>query len=219
MILFPPTIILRHRKENLKKCTLHGLEERPDFRFFTYPRDELPDLSNYLLLTIDAPPLDKKDGDLGIFLIDGTWAYAQLMERQLRYRTPSGLVNYGLCETKPNRSEAFRMRNPSLNGKGDEENRFGKVAASPNSPNLTECGIKPHLFQKRSLPPHFQTAYPRRQNDCPDPSRGLASVEALYLAYSLLGRTTEGLLNHFYWKEEFLKKNRMHLNPLFSLTF
>jgi oxazoline/thiazoline synthase len=57
------------------------------------------------------------------------------------YRAQEGFVNYGLCETKSNRSEAFRMRSPSLNGKGDEENRFGKVAASPNSQNQTERGI------------------------------------------------------------------------------
>jgi hypothetical protein len=57
-------------------------------------------------------------------------------------RAQEGFVDFGLCETKPNRSEAFRMRSPSLNGKGDEENRFGEVAASPNSQNLTESGIK-----------------------------------------------------------------------------
>ncbi|MGC1878460.1 MAG: glycosyltransferase [Rhabdochlamydiaceae bacterium] len=61
------------------------------------------------------------------------------------YRAQEGFVNFGLCETKPNRSEAFRMRSPSLNGKGDEENRFGKVAASPNSQNLTERDIKTAL--------------------------------------------------------------------------
>ena len=57
------------------------------------------------------------------------------------YRAQEGFVNFGLCETKPNRSEAFRMRSHSPSGKGDEENRFGKVAASPNSQNLTERGI------------------------------------------------------------------------------
>ena len=61
--------------------------------------------------------------------------------KEVVYRAQEGFVNYGLSETKQNRSEAFRMRNPSLNGKGDEENRFGKVAASPNSQNLTEGGI------------------------------------------------------------------------------
>lgn len=150
MSLFHTTIILRHRRENLKKCSLRGLESRPDFRFFTYPIDELPDLSQYFLLTLDAPPLSEADRDLGIFLIDGTWRYAEQMQKQLP---------------------------------------------------------KPHLFQKRSLPTGIQTAYPRRQVDCPEPSRGLASIEALYLSFLILGKNTEGLLDNYHWREDFLKLN------------
>ncbi len=158
MFLFPPTIILRHRKENLKKCTLRGLEENPHFQFFTYPQDPLPSLSNYFLLTLDAPILSKEDQHLGIFLIDGTWNYAEKMEKQL-----------------PNTS----------------------------------------LLQKRSLPPHLLTAYPRKQTGCIDPLRGLASIEALFAAYVLLGRSTQGLLDHFHWKLNFKE-----LNPeLFALDF
>ena len=59
----------------------------------------------------------------------------------------------------------------------------------------------------RSLPPHLLTAYPRRQPDCPDPARGLASVEALYAAHHLLGRPTDGLLDCYHWKENFLSAN------------
>lgn len=152
MFIFSPTIILRHRKENLKKCSLRGLESRSDMRFFTYPKDALPPLTNYFLLCLDGSPLTEADRDLGLFLIDGTWNYAELMERQLP---------------------------------------------------------KPHLFQRRSLPSHFQTAYPRRQADCSDPSRGLASVEALYLAYYILRRPLEGLLDNYHWKEDFLRKNNL----------
>lgn len=66
---------------------------------------------------------------------------------------------------------------------------------------------KPHLFQCRSLPSHLKTAYPRRQEDCLDPDRGLASVEALYFAYHLLQRPTEGLLDTYHWKERLFQKN------------
>jgi pre-rRNA-processing protein TSR3 len=157
MLTFPPTIILRHYRENLKKCSLSGLETRHDCLFFTYPQDALPTLSNYFLLTIDAPILSEADKELGVFLIDGTWRYAARMEKQLPY---------------------------------------------------------PHLLERRSLPPYFQTAYPRKQSNCPDPSRGLASVEALYLAYALLERDPSGLLTHFHWREDFLKKNHTNLcNP------
>ena len=40
-----------------------------------------------------------------------------------------------------------------------------------------------------------------------DPENGLASVEALFLAYQMLGRPTEGLLDHYRWAEEFLRLN------------
>lgn len=139
---FPPTIILRHRRENLKKCSLRGLESREDMVFYSYPlKQELPDLSGYVVLAINAPPLSKEDAAKGIFLIDGTWRYAEKMLRVL----------------KP-------------------------------------------PFEVRSLPTSAKTAYPRRQ----EVSCGLASCEALYLAYQILGRDPSGLLDHYQWKEQFL---------------
>jgi len=152
MFEFPPTIILRHRRENLKKCSLKGLEKREDLLFFTYPRDPLPDISHYILLHIDAPPLSKNDQQSGLFLIDGTWRLAEKMKGQ----------------------------------------------------------IPPHMtLVLRSIPLTFKTAYPRRQDDCVFPDRGLASVEALFIAYYLMGRNTEGLLDHYFWKKEFLEKNAL----------
>lgn len=151
MNFFPPTIILRHKKENLKKCSLRGIESRSDCLFFTYPQDELPDLSQHILLTIDAPVLTNADADYGIFLLDGTWRYAEKMASVL----------------------------------------------SPKMPVI-----------KRSLPSSFKTAYPRKQDDCLDPSRGLSSLEALFVAYKILGRGADGMLDHYYWKEGFLEKNQ-----------
>jgi len=151
---FPPTIIVRHRKENLKKCSLRGLESREDFRFLTYPVSELPDLSGYLILDIEGPPLTSADQDAGLFVIDATWRYAAVMSTQL-------------------------------------------------SPYLKNAA-------KRSIPSHFRTAYPRRQNDCPNPECGLASIEALYIAYLMMGRETSGLLDGYYWRESFLEKNQIN---------
>ncbi len=149
MATFLPTIILRHRKENLKKCSLTGLEHRPDLRFFRYPDGlkSLPPLDQYIILDVSAPLFTEKDRDKGIFLIDGTWRYAEKM------------------------------------------------------------GLSLPPLEKRSLPHHFQTAYPRKQTHCEDPSRGLASIEALYLAHLLTGKSTEGLLDHYYWKERFFQLN------------
>jgi pre-rRNA-processing protein TSR3 len=53
----------------------------------------------------------------------------------------------------------------------------------------------------------YQTAYPRRSKHGTDPGHGLASVEALYLAYHILHRPTVGLLDHYRWAEEFLRLN------------
>lgn len=148
------TMILRHRKENLKKCTLHGLEKREDLHFLTYPRDPIPCIENTILLTLDAPPLTKEDHHFPLFLIDGTWKYAARMERSIPQR---------------------------------------------------------ETWIKRSLPSDFRTAYPRKQTDCIDPSRGLASIEALYIAYHVLGYDKSGLLDHYYWKDAFLRINQSML--------
>lgn len=146
------TIIYRHRKENRKKCSLSHLEKEEDFLFFTYPKDPLPDISSYCILTINAPILTKKEKKRPILLIDGTW---KRVEKILQFL--------------------------------------------PNPEKLTF----------RSLPPKYLTAYPRKQTACPDPKRGLASIEALFLAFFLLGRDTKNLLDHYYWKEKFLTINQL----------
>lgn len=56
----------------------------------------------------------------------------------------------------------------------------------------------------RSLPPFLRTAYPRHSKTSPDPAAGLASVEALYAARLLQGRSVQGLLDHYHWKDRFL---------------
>ncbi|WP_068468192.1 hypothetical protein [Candidatus Protochlamydia phocaeensis] len=150
---FPPTVVIRHRLENLKKCSLRGLESRPDFLFLTYPYQSLPDLTGYILLAVDAPPLSAEENRHGLLVLDATWRYAEKMLKPFS-----------------------------------------------NYPGL--------LY--RSLPSSYRTAYPRRQLDCPDPERGLASVEAIYLSYLLLGRNVEGLLDNYYWKEQFLKINQLN---------
>lgn len=148
---YPPTVIYRHRKENLKKCSLTGLENRSDILFFTYPIDSLPDLDGYILLDLEGPVLSQEDRGRGLCLIDATWRYAEVMLKQ------------------------------------SEQSLIGTV--------------------KRSLPKDIRTAYPRRQDDCPDPDFGLASIEALYSAYHILGLDTKGLLDHYHWKHQFKELN------------
>src|SRR5262245_60388302 len=53
----------------------------------------------------------------------------------------------------------------------------------------------------------WKTAYPRVSKLGTDPDNGLASIEALFIAYHLLGRPTEGLLDHYRWRDEFIRLN------------
>jgi pre-rRNA-processing protein TSR3 len=53
----------------------------------------------------------------------------------------------------------------------------------------------------------YQTAYPRKSKKGTDPDNGLASIEALFVAYQILGRPTVGLLSHYRWASEFLRLN------------
>lgn len=152
MQLPPKTLILRHRKENLKKCSLRGLEVREDCCFLKYPCEKIPPLEEYLMLVMEgAPLLSKEDSNRGILLLDSTWRYL-----------PKMMATVGAVE-------------------------------------------------KRILPGHFKTAYPRSQEDCVDPTRGLSSLEALFISYKILGRATEDLLDHYHWKDKFLYINNLTL--------
>jgi pre-rRNA-processing protein TSR3 len=75
------------------------------------------------------------------------------------------------------------------------------------------AGIMNRMFL--DIPPRsfheYRTAYPRRSKRGTDPDNGLASVEALYVAYHILNRPTEGLLDHYPWADEFLKINQLSL--------
>jgi pre-rRNA-processing protein TSR3 len=153
----PPTFIWRHKRERLSKCSLQGLEQREDMKFFRYPDESLPPLFSHILLTLDAPPLTSADSNYGLLLLDGTWRYASRMQEQL----PAHLL-------------------------------------------------------RRSIPCEFLTAYPRVQTGCTDPRRGLASLEALYAAYFIMGRPLEGLLDHYYWRERFLQLNARVLGVAFD---
>jgi pre-rRNA-processing protein TSR3 len=143
---FPPTIIVRHPKENPRKCTILPLRHRPDLILAKYPLTAPLALDGYIRLAADGPELTRVDADCGLLLLDGSWRWAGVMSRAFESVPPRSLHGY-------------------------------------------------------------RTAYPRSSKQGTDPGNGLASVEALFLAYYLLGRSTEGLLAHYRWVDEFLKLN------------
>ena len=144
--VFPPTVIVRHSRENPRKCSVVPLRGRADLVFLPYPVKQRPPLDGYLRLAADGPPLTDADAACGLLLLDGSWRWASAMTRDFVDVTPR-----------------------SLHG--------------------------------------WRTAYPRTSKLGTDPDNGLASVEALYVAYHILGRATIGLLDHYRWAAEFLRVN------------
>lgn len=146
--MFPVTYIVRHPKENPKKCSILPLRGRPDLVFLSYPVEKRPDLSGYVRLAAEGPELSAADADRGLLLLDGSWRWAGAMTR-------------AFADVPPR----------SLHG--------------------------------------FRTAYPRVSKKGTDPDNGLATVEALFVAYHVLGRPTAGLLEHYHWADAFLKLNEL----------
>jgi pre-rRNA-processing protein TSR3 len=145
---FPATVIVRHRKENPRKCSILPLAGRPDMIFCHYPVKERPVLDGYVRLAADGPELTAAEANHGLLLLDGSWRWAEAMTRDFADVPPRSLRGY-------------------------------------------------------------ITAYPRVSKLGTDPDNGLASVEALYLAYRILGRSTAGLLDHYRWAKEFLQLNKL----------
>jgi pre-rRNA-processing protein TSR3 len=143
---YPPTVIVRHPRENPRKCSVLPLRGLPGLVFLSYPVKERPDLTGYIRLAAEGPELSAADAGAGVLLLDGSWRRAGAMIREFADVAPR-----------------------SLHG--------------------------------------WRTAYPRVSKLGTDPDNGLASVEALFIAHHVLGRPTEGLLDQYRWREQFLRLN------------
>jgi pre-rRNA-processing protein TSR3 len=145
---YPPTIVIRHPKENPRKCSILPLRERTDLVFLRYPVKDAPALDGYVRLAADGPELTPADADRGLLILDGSWRWAGAMTCDFVHVPPRSLHGY-------------------------------------------------------------ETAYPRISKLGTDPHHGLATVEALFVAYHILGRPTAGLLDQYHWADEFLRRNRL----------
>ncbi len=68
--------------------------------------------------------------------------------------------------------------------------------------------IEKPLPELAGIPEGFVTAYPRRNKKNLDPTAGLATIEALFIAAALLGHWDESLLAHYHFGQAFLDLNR-----------
>ena len=65
------TIVMIHRKENLKKCSVWPLHHRSDFRFHIFPYD-IPSLESQsvIRLGIGGEPLSIADANRDLLVLD-----------------------------------------------------------------------------------------------------------------------------------------------------
>ena len=64
----------------------------------------------------------------------------------------------------------------------------------------------------------FTSAYPRKSKTHADPARGLASIEALFVATLVLGELHPELLAKYRWREAFLAANGERIEELLRET-
>src|ERR1700736_4989933 len=94
MTAVPLTIIVRHPKENPKKCSVLPLKGRPDLTFVHYPVKTPLALEGYIRLAAEGPALSAADRFVGILLLDGSWRWARAMSAAFDQVPPRSLQGY-----------------------------------------------------------------------------------------------------------------------------
>ena len=79
----PSVLIIVRRGEDRDQCTIQPLRGTPGLDFLRYPLRRKPDLSRYLLLAPDAPPLTAADVDRPLLLLDANWRHAAKMRKAI----------------------------------------------------------------------------------------------------------------------------------------
>ena len=78
------TVVIRHRKERISKCSLRPLHGRPEITFLRAVPGFTFDATGYTLLAVDAPPLSPADAGRPLLVLDSTWRYLPQIEACLR---------------------------------------------------------------------------------------------------------------------------------------
>ncbi len=103
------TVVIRHPKERLSKCSLVPLHGRSDMIFYKATKGFRFDATSYILLTLGAPVLSAADGKgcPRLLLLDGTWRYAGQLEKYLDGDPIRRSLPKNICTTYPRASKLF----------------------------------------------------------------------------------------------------------------
>jgi len=90
----PITIIVRHPRERVQKCSVWPLRHRPDLLFLEHPVAGMPDLTGYIRLAVDGPPLSAADSSAGLLILDGSWRWTAVMTTAFAHVPPRSLAGW-----------------------------------------------------------------------------------------------------------------------------
>jgi pre-rRNA-processing protein TSR3 len=79
-----PTIVIRHHKERISKCSLRLLHDRSEITFLKGRPGFQFDGTGFTLLAVDAPELSLADAGRPLLLLDSTWRWLAQLEACVR---------------------------------------------------------------------------------------------------------------------------------------
>lgn len=97
-------VLVRHWKENKRKCTLQPLVGDPRFRFETWKLDREIPAEGLLLLEPGAPELSPADAGRTILLLDSTWRFLPRMRASLRGNVVPRAIPSGVRTAYPRKA-------------------------------------------------------------------------------------------------------------------
>jgi pre-rRNA-processing protein TSR3 len=102
-----PTVVIRHPKERIKKCSLRFLHGRPEFVFHRATRGFEFDATGYTLLAVDAPELTVEDRGRPLLVLDSTWRWLPALEKCVIGEPVRRSIPRGVRSAYPRTSRLF----------------------------------------------------------------------------------------------------------------
>jgi pre-rRNA-processing protein TSR3 len=91
---YPATVVVRHPRENVRKCSIWPLRHRADFVFLTHPVKDPPSLEGYIRLAAEGLELSAADAGYGLLLLDSSWRWLGPMSRPFLDVPPRSLNRF-----------------------------------------------------------------------------------------------------------------------------
>ncbi len=103
-----PVRLVRHYRENRRKCTLEALVGREGFVFERFRPDDLIECEvPHICLEVEAPVLAPSDSGPPLLLLDATWRHLETMRAALRGPVLPRSLPPDLPTAYPRRSKLF----------------------------------------------------------------------------------------------------------------